>query len=148
MNDLDDYLRSMNQLTCVSAKLAMNFLSMCFQYAGSDSFLETANYQLIVSNWQDFSVDDQNFKFKYDLQISCKIKHEFPLLKWLQSRFGKCADIHVRRDQVSHDGCYEAYFDIKIDDVAKVFNDPKVDILVISANDKRELSGIFDRQKP
>lgn len=143
MDDLNDYLRSMDQLKCVSAKLIMNFFGMCFQYAGSDSFLETADYQLIVNNWQDFSVGDKNFMFKYDLHISCEIKYEFPLIKWLQSRFGKCADIYISRDRVSYDGCYEAYFDIKLDDVSKFTNDPKSDILAISDNDQRELSKIF-----
>lgn len=131
-----------DQLRCEKATLMTEFLDVCFQYAGSDSFSETANYQIIVNNLQDYSDSNKNFMFNYDLHILCEIKYEFPLIKWMQSRFDKYVDIYISRDRVSDDGYYEAYFDIKLDDVLKFIDYWKSDVL-FSDDDKRELSKIF-----
>lgn len=126
----------------MEANLMTSFLNMCFQRAGSDSFYETSGYQIIVNNLQDFSDSNTNFMFKYDLHISCEIKYEFPLIKWMQSRFDKYFDIYISRDRVSYDGYYEAYFDIKMDDVFKFIDYGKSD-LSLSDDEERELSKIF-----
>lgn len=118
-----DRLRCMeDHLMCEDANLMTDFLDLCFRSAGSKSFSETSDYQIIVNNLQDFSDSDANFMFKYDLHISCEIKYEFPLIKWMQSRFDKYFDIYISRDRVSYDGYYEAYFDIKLDDIHDFFD--------------------------
>lgn len=146
MDVLDDFLRSMDHLNYMKANLMTDFLDLCFQYAGSDSFSEISDYQIIVNNLRDFSESDETFMFTYDLHISCEIKYEFPLIKWMQSRFDKYFDIYISRDRVSYDGYYEAYFDIKLDDVYDFF-DYRRSIsksgILFSDDDKRELSKIF-----
>lgn len=135
-----------DRLMCKEANLMMDFLDIYFREAGSKSFSETSDYQIIVNNLRDFSENDENFMFKYDLHISCEIKYEFPLIKWMQSQFGKYFDIYISRDRVSYDGYYEAYFDIKLDDVCD-FLDYRESISksgTLFPNDEdRELSKIF-----
>lgn len=142
-----DRLRCMeDHLMCENATLMTEFLDVCFQCAGSDSFSETANYQIIVNNLQDYSDSNKNFMFNYDLHISCEIKYEFPLVKWMQSRFDKYFDIYISRDRVSYDGYYEAYFDIKLDDIHDFF-DYRRSISesgdLFPNDEERELSKIF-----
>lgn len=148
-----DDLISVDRLWCMKdhlmwekANLMLEVLDICFQYAGSESFSETANYQIIVNNLGDFSESDETLMFNYDLHISCEIKYEFSLIKWMQSWVGKYVDISISRNRVSYDGCYEAYFDIKLDDIHDFFDYrksiSKADRL-FSDDEKRELSKIF-----